>query len=144
MGCWRGTKEDESELHLREISLAQLSQTLQDAIEITRLLGFQYLWVDSMCMIQDDDNDWLQEANAMGAIYENAYCTLAATDGIDGSFNLLPDNLNAGSGELLRLPCDPNDKTKGHVLWRKSFKNWPHALTVYIAPLNPSKTGPTH
>ena len=64
----------------------------------------------------------------MGAIYENAYCTLAATNGIGGSFDLLPDNLNAGSDELLRLPCDLNDKSKGHELWRKSFKNWPHAL----------------
>lgn len=107
MGCWRGSKDDESELHLREISLAQLSQTLQDAIEITRLLGFQYLWVDSMCMIQDDDNDWLQEPNAMGAIYENAYCTLAAADGIDGSFNLLPDTLKCWFGRALEIALRP-------------------------------------
>ncbi|KIM94575.1 hypothetical protein OIDMADRAFT_172352 [Oidiodendron maius Zn] len=138
---WGGGVEAETtksnyESHLREISLAQLSQTVQDAVEFTRLLGFQYLSVDSLCIIQDDDDDWLREANAIGAIYENASCTLAATDGMDGSFSLLSGNLNAGSGELLKLPCDPDDKSKGHLHLRKPFKNWPHALTIYHAPLN--------
>lgn len=39
-----------------------LSKTLQDAVIITRALGIQYLWIDSLCIIQDDEDDWREQA----------------------------------------------------------------------------------
>lgn len=63
----------------KEIELSELPQTFQDAIVTTRKLGVRYLWIDSLCIIQDDEKDWCSESQRMGAIYSSAYCTIAAT-----------------------------------------------------------------
>jgi hypothetical protein len=44
-----------------------------------RRLGIRYLWIDSLCIVQDDLNDWSVQSSKMPLIYENAYVTLAAT-----------------------------------------------------------------
>jgi Heterokaryon incompatibility protein (HET) len=59
--------------------LPALPKTIRDAVEVTRELGVPYLWVDSLCILQDDESDWIHESNHMGLIFENAVCTIAAT-----------------------------------------------------------------
>lgn len=49
-----------------------------DAVIITRRLGYRYLWIDSLCIIQDSKSDWEVESQNMGRIYTNAAITLAA------------------------------------------------------------------
>jgi len=71
----------------REITVQSLPKTFQDAIKITHLLHLQYLWIDSICIIQDDLNDWEEESGQMSRIYSNSYVTIAAarsTDDIEG------------------------------------------------------------
>lgn len=63
----------------QRIDLAYLSQTYQDAIAITRLLGLRYLWIDSLCIIQDSMVDWQTEAAKMGDIFKFSFCTIAAS-----------------------------------------------------------------
>ncbi|RGP80099.1 heterokaryon incompatibility [Fusarium longipes] len=58
--------------------MLELPKTFQEAVEITKALDIRYLWIDSFCIIQDDDNDWKTQASLMAAIYENAFITLAA------------------------------------------------------------------
>ena len=60
------------------IIMSDLSKTLSDAIEATRKLGVQYLWIDSICIIQDSQDDWARESNNMMAIYESAWLNIAA------------------------------------------------------------------
>ncbi|KAK4553800.1 hypothetical protein LTR86_008975 [Recurvomyces mirabilis] len=55
-----------------------LPQTLHDAIIWTRKLGERYIWIDSMCIIQDDSEDWQREAARMASIYGSATLTLVA------------------------------------------------------------------
>ncbi|KAK3669263.1 hypothetical protein LTR78_010870 [Recurvomyces mirabilis] len=55
-----------------------LPQTLHDAITWTRKLGERYIWIDSMCIIQDDPEDWQREAARMASIYGSATLTLVA------------------------------------------------------------------
>jgi len=62
-----------------------LTATFRDAITICRRLGIYFLWIDSLCIIQDSDEDWKDQAGQMADIYENAYLTLAATKSRDGS-----------------------------------------------------------
>lgn len=50
----------------------------------TRRLGYRHLWIDALCIIQDDENDWRREALQMPRIYQDAFCTLAAA-GSDSS-----------------------------------------------------------
>ncbi|KAH6708918.1 heterokaryon incompatibility protein-domain-containing protein [Leptodontidium sp. MPI-SDFR-AT-0119] len=71
----RGNYED----HLKEISVQSLPRTFQHAIVSSRRLGLQYLWIDSLCIIQDDNADWRAEAAKMGSYYGNAYVTIAAS-----------------------------------------------------------------
>ena len=56
-----------------------LPLTFRDAIVITRRLGYKYLWIDSLCIIQDSIQDWLQESSVMGRIYKFSECTISAT-----------------------------------------------------------------
>ena len=72
------TKASLSDMSKR-IDLANLSQTHQDAIAITRSLGLRYLWIDSLCIIQDSMVDWQTEAAKMGDVFKFSFCTIAAS-----------------------------------------------------------------
>lgn len=82
--CWgknqplRTTKATLQE-RISGISWESLQTTFQDAITITRRLGMQYIWIDSLCIIQDDGDDWEIEAANMGAIYEQSLLTISAS-----------------------------------------------------------------
>jgi hypothetical protein len=52
--------------HLKEISVQSLPRTFQHAIVSPRRLGLQYLGIDSLCIIQNDNPDWCTEAAKMG------------------------------------------------------------------------------
>jgi hypothetical protein len=58
-----------------------LPYTIRDAIEVTRRLGYHYLWVDSLCIVQDDDHERHAQINMMDEIYSNASLTIAAASG---------------------------------------------------------------
>ena len=78
-----------SDLHL-QIS----APSFQDAVTVTRSLGFQYLWLDTLCIIQDDKEDCLKELENMGDIYNNAFVTIAAASAAHSSQGfLLPRSL---------------------------------------------------
>ncbi|KAF5257806.1 hypothetical protein FOXYS1_11655 [Fusarium oxysporum] len=62
----------------KEIPLASLPTTIRDAITTTKDLGYEYLWVDSLCIIQDSKSDWVKESSQMGSIYGSAALTIAA------------------------------------------------------------------
>jgi hypothetical protein len=62
-----------------------LAKNFQDAITITRRLGLSYLWIDSLCIIQDSIDDWAFESAIMGSIYRYAYVTIASTGSADSS-----------------------------------------------------------
>ncbi|KAH8811166.1 heterokaryon incompatibility protein-domain-containing protein [Xylogone sp. PMI_703] len=81
--CWGGPQTTKTTLSTLEakkssIPLQELPKTIQDAVIITRRLGIQYLWVDSLCIIQDSPEDWDSQAALMGEIYANAFITIAA------------------------------------------------------------------
>ena len=79
-------------------AIGQAPATFRDAISITRLLGFRYLWIDSLCIIQRDPADWRREAARMGSVYNNASLTIAAAnakDDNDGFLHLRNDALTS-------------------------------------------------
>ena len=67
----------------------KLTETFRNAIEVTRKLRTRYLWIDSLCIMQDSGEDWAREASLMGKVYKHSYCNIAATgfsDGLTGFF----------------------------------------------------------
>jgi hypothetical protein len=65
-------------LRMRNIEWDSMPATFQDATKLTRQLGLKYLWIDSLCIIQDDLSDWDVESSTMGSIYEGAQVVIAA------------------------------------------------------------------
>lgn len=61
------------------LDVSILPQTLQDALFATRGLGLEYIWFDSICILQDDLNNWAREAANMADVYSNGHVVLAAT-----------------------------------------------------------------
>jgi hypothetical protein len=61
--------------------VCHLPKTHQDAIQLTQELGIRYLWIDSICIIQDDDEDWERESANMLSVYSKSYLTIAASNG---------------------------------------------------------------
>ncbi|KAF5622381.1 tol [Fusarium tjaetaba] len=68
-----------------EVPLDQLSKTFRDAVDICRSLGIIYLWIDSLCIIQDSPEDWKEQAAQMADVYQHSFLTIAATKSHDGS-----------------------------------------------------------
>ncbi|KAF2497883.1 HET-domain-containing protein [Lophium mytilinum] len=88
--CWGTSKQitttsKNMDAHMKGIAWESLPKTFHDAIVFTRRLRLRYLWIDSLCIIQDDKNDWAKESAQMAAIYQNSYITLVATKSGNGS-----------------------------------------------------------
>ncbi|MCJ1318297.1 hypothetical protein MMC15_003625 [Xylographa vitiligo] len=91
--CWgklliiRTTRENYQD-HLSRVSFDSLPKTFQDAVRLTLYLGQKYMWIDSLCIVQDDQSDWANEAAKMGDIYENAMFVIAASSAADASIGI--------------------------------------------------------
>ncbi|KAI0408850.1 heterokaryon incompatibility protein-domain-containing protein [Xylaria palmicola] len=79
---------DNLESLLTNIPYDRLTKTFQDAITATQRLGFEYIWIDSLCILQGDEQDWLLEASRMADVYSGCTINLVAADGPDGSVGL--------------------------------------------------------
>lgn len=65
------------------IPWTQIPRTFRDAMLYTQRLGLEYIWIDSMCIIQKNDTDWKKESTCMFQYYSNAHVTLASTFAAD-------------------------------------------------------------
>ena len=88
--CWGSLMQSDTGQHARtlttnlrnmqrEISLEKLPQNFQDAVIVVRKLGLRFLWIDALCIVQDDLADWAREAARMADVYGSAHLTIAAT-----------------------------------------------------------------
>jgi hypothetical protein len=94
----------------REIRETELCQTFRDAINVTRMLGFSYIWIDSLCIIQDDAEDWRKEASRMCDVYGGSTLNLAASGAQDGSVGLFFDRNERTMQRLCRYQItNPSD-----------------------------------
>lgn len=78
----RTTRQNISK-QLQRIPWTTLPATLQDAVEAARKLGLEYIWIDSICIIQDDEEDWQFESMQMATVYAHAQVTLCAAIAFD-------------------------------------------------------------
>ncbi|KAK7182542.1 hypothetical protein PSPO01_11332 [Paraphaeosphaeria sporulosa] len=67
-----------------------LPLTFQHAIQICAGLGVEYLWIDSLCILQGNEDDWARESEKMASIYANSWLTIAAAAARDSSYGCLP------------------------------------------------------
>jgi Heterokaryon incompatibility protein (HET) len=62
------------------LPLSDLPKTFREAIEIVKRLGERFLWIDSLCILQDCLTDWQEQSIAMRDIYSYTICNIAATE----------------------------------------------------------------
>ena len=86
------------------IPISNLPKTFQHAVQATRQLKQRYLWIDSLCIMQDSVTDWQEQAAKMGSIYMNGLCNLAATAATDSNGGLFFDR-NVTTIHPLRVRC---------------------------------------
>ncbi|KAK0644312.1 heterokaryon incompatibility protein-domain-containing protein [Cercophora newfieldiana] len=80
--------------HQKGIPLAKLTRTFRDAVEITPEMGIHYLWIGSLCIVQDSPDDWEKEAAKMGNVYRFSYLTIAAAYSEDSNGGILRAKYN--------------------------------------------------
>ncbi|CAI9631242.1 unnamed protein product [Alternaria burnsii] len=96
------TTSETFELFHISIPWKQLPQTFQDAIHIARGLGIRYMWIDSLCIIQDNLADWETESAKMADIYKGAFLTIMAASASDSQGGFFRDR--ATVKEIAALP----------------------------------------
>jgi hypothetical protein len=106
---------------MTDIDLRAVSRVIQDAVTVCKVLGVRYLWVDALCIVQGDVQDWERESAKMGDIFRNSYFTICAssteschesflsptTDTLDVPFVSHVDRGIRGTYRLIARPSDP-------------------------------------
>lgn len=113
-------------LNKKGIEIARLPKTFRDCISFARDLGVQHIWIDSICIVQDDPEDWRQEASKMCSVYENAYITIAAAKAANGSAGLFSDIHPDYQGHRVATIGGQHD-----VYFRRALD---HTAFQYLAP----------
>jgi hypothetical protein len=67
------------------LPVERFPKTFKDAIKISKKLGLKYLWIDSLCIIQDSVDNWQKESALMGSVFGGSTITIAASSARDGS-----------------------------------------------------------
>ncbi|KAI0386981.1 HET-domain-containing protein [Hypomontagnella monticulosa] len=155
--CW-GPPEDAKTQFMTERATFQdriagfqpktTSRAMQDAIEVCRTLGIPYLWIDAVCIIQDDKEDWERESADMARIYQNAHLTICTptsascregfleprisatigfrskiNSGIVGSYSLRPcgvvSDIQIAEGDYERI--DNGDTSPRNNWWKRGW-----------------------
>lgn len=88
------------------IPLDSLSRIFRDAIEFTRLIGVKYIWIDSLCIIQDDLEEKAREVQRMAQIFEGSLATLSASVATSGDSALLTERQRFNIIEVTKFKSD--------------------------------------
>ena len=126
------TVKENIEIHKAQVPWSRLSQTFKDACTLCFGLGIHYLWIDSLCIVQDDPADWKQEASIMGRIYEEATFTIAASSAADSSQGLFGVR---AANMFAELPYHQDQMEKKGSIYAYMPLGSP-GLTIERSPLN--------
>jgi hypothetical protein len=85
------TLKDNLSARYRVLDTKLWPKSLQDSLIIARGLGLQYIWIDAICIVQDDTDDWAEEASNMVRIYSTAHVVLSATSSKDSAEGFLKE-----------------------------------------------------
>ncbi|KAJ1335024.1 HET domain-containing protein [Microdochium nivale] len=89
-GQWHGTPD-------------QIPWTFREAIDICRTIGIHYIWIDSLCIIQDDPEEWRLEAARMKDVYSNAWLTIAASSAASSAEGCFVGHHSSGDDYLQQV-----------------------------------------
>lgn len=124
------------------IPLSSLPLAFREAVDFTRRLGQRHLWIDSLCIVQDDAGDWAREAARMADVYRGAYLVISASAATGAHEGLYSD---AAASPLfdthlinIKTPssgCTDQDSRQGEegqVAFRRSYAHMPSAMDAQL------------
>ncbi|KAI0113323.1 heterokaryon incompatibility protein-domain-containing protein [Daldinia grandis] len=130
------------------IDFCRLSKNMQDAITTTLHLGMSYLWIDSLCIIQEDytgqevgkiaeiwKDDWEKEAKKMGSVYAGAECTIASTGSSTSAGGCFHER-NVTSLEPCKVGVSLIDGLSVDWIFARRDDGFDFERSVDLAPLN--------
>jgi hypothetical protein len=149
--CWGGeqpftTTSKTAQDHTTGIQFSLLPQTLKDAMVVTYKLGLRYIWIDSLCILQDDPEDLNREIANMEKTFQGALFTISAANAAtvhSGFLNKCQPRLS----EMVSLPYQSPNVTDGTILVYErpgydttedpiNLRAWVRAKHVYCCTLS--------
>jgi hypothetical protein len=131
--CWGDgatfqTNADTMNDRLAGFDVEELPRTLRDAVHVSRRMGFEFLWVDQVCIQQKNLEDWSRESAAMAAVYGNAAFTICADDGASTDTGILRErdvlrshHFGPFEGQCLQTIEDPWESMCWLPLYRRGW-----------------------
>ncbi|KAK4159682.1 heterokaryon incompatibility protein-domain-containing protein [Cladorrhinum sp. PSN259] len=117
------------------LGIPNLPRTFEHAVQAARKLQVRYLWIDSLCIIQDEPEDWAKEAQLMHKVYRHAWCNISAT----ASRNSGEDLFRTRTSERLVGPLVLDfGGPRNAVLVEEDY----FTAAVELSPLQTVSTGP--
>jgi hypothetical protein len=112
--CWGGAtflclKTTNLNILASGIDWSDLTETFRDAIAIARRAGLGFIWIDSLCIIQDSHSDWQRESAQMGSIYRGSSLNIAAASAINGTQGCFLQQPLSRTISAFRLPSADDD-----------------------------------
>ncbi|KAJ3549669.1 hypothetical protein NM208_g386 [Fusarium decemcellulare] len=149
--CWGGPEDAQSQLKTTAESIREFSEripkhkltaVMRDSIRVCRALGIRYLWIDALCIIQNDAEDWNKESGRMNQVYGNAYLTICAASSHSTHQSFL-ERHPFSMGFDFRSRLKPNISgiltlsyrgSNGHRSQRRGSANWTWEILPEPAP----------
>lgn len=111
--CWGGSKplsltQETYNAFKEHIDFSKLPETFKDAITVTQMLGLSYLWIDSLCIIQGDKDDWAKEASRMAPVYSHAFVVVTTASSENPETPFLGSREEDWLPKRLQFPLSPD------------------------------------
>lgn len=114
----------------------ELPKTFQDAVRFCLELDIPYLWIDALCIVQDDPIDWEVQSAKMADIYHQSCLTLASTWSNSNSTGCFPAQADEYAEHSLEVTNSAQDNFNLKV--RRKLPHWatnPTAMPTRDNPL---------
>ncbi|KAL6889084.1 heterokaryon incompatibility domain-containing protein [Trichoderma evansii] len=140
--CWGTSRPSKTvaanlDSHKNGISWSSLPSVFRDSITYARKLGISLMWIDSLCIVQDDREDWRIEAAKMASIYQNAYLVLCASKSPNSEDGLFGGIGRESNPTIIPIPS----LSPGSALcFRRSFTHLPGYMDQKLAKKSPLPT----
>jgi hypothetical protein len=131
--CWGRDQEHKLKVSSQTtykmgIAVPKLPRTLRDAILLSSRLDLKFIWIDCLCILQDDEKDLAREIADLPAIFGNAYVTISASRASDSREGFLhPISRPPADGICFRLPYACPDGRLGYVILHRYSDNPIHS-----------------
>lgn len=125
----------------KSLQFDESSKTFWQAVNVTRRLGIRYLWIDSLCIIQDSKEDWATESARMSDVYNNALVTISADAAADASQGLFPNpKVRRTFNEVYPIDCPGPGGKRSRVYVRPRYEALSGVEGISHASIEPEES----